>query len=153
MAVLFSFTNRSDCGMPSLMNTAFKFSIFERQISSLMLAWSRMLPLLSGFCSRHCFAVMPNKAMFSTSASFAYLIAACSLVTSAGIKSQAKCTGKANRLGNKLWLMCVTVCKFADFTTFYKLTFPNNAFIYCKGSVFFPQPNILQNKIQYLCNV
>jgi len=35
----FSLTSRSPCGMPWSMNTAFRFSILERQISSLMEAW------------------------------------------------------------------------------------------------------------------
>ena len=38
IAILFSLTRRSDCGIPSLINTAFRFSIFERQMSSLMVA-------------------------------------------------------------------------------------------------------------------
>ena len=44
------------------------------------------LPFLSGFCSRHCLAVIPNIAMLRTSASSAYFIAACSRVTSFGIR-------------------------------------------------------------------
>ena len=37
MAILLSFISRSFCGIFSLMKTAFKFSIFERQISSLIM--------------------------------------------------------------------------------------------------------------------
>ena len=33
IAILFNFINRSDCCMPSLINTAFRFSKFERHIS------------------------------------------------------------------------------------------------------------------------
>ena len=42
--------------------------------------------IMSGLSSRHCLAVMPNIATFSTSASSAYFIAACSRVTSAGMR-------------------------------------------------------------------
>ena len=38
IAILFSFTSRSLCGMPSLMSTAFIFSMLERHISSLIVA-------------------------------------------------------------------------------------------------------------------
>ena len=38
MAMRLSRTSRSDCGRPSLMNTALRFSMFERQMSSLMVA-------------------------------------------------------------------------------------------------------------------
>ena len=38
IAILFSFINRSFCGIFSLMKTAFRFSIFDKQISSLIVA-------------------------------------------------------------------------------------------------------------------
>ena len=46
-------------------------SRLARQTSCEALASSRMLPLLPGFSSRHCFAVLPKSAMFSKSASLA----------------------------------------------------------------------------------
>ena len=44
------------------------------------------IAFLSGLASRHSFAVIPNIAIFSTSASSAYFMAACSRVTSAGMR-------------------------------------------------------------------
>ena len=38
MAIRLSLTRRSPCGRPWLMNTALRFSMFGRQISSLMVA-------------------------------------------------------------------------------------------------------------------
>lgn len=81
------FTILSDCAIPSLMNAAFTFSMLDSQISSLMVAESRISPFFSGVSSRHFLAVIPNIAMFGTSASLVYFMTACPHVTSGGMRS------------------------------------------------------------------
>jgi hypothetical protein len=38
IAILFNFTKRSGCGIPSSIKTAFRFSMFDKQISSFIVA-------------------------------------------------------------------------------------------------------------------
>ena len=43
IAILLSLISRSDCGIPSLMKTALRFSIFDRQMSSLQIHYYLLL--------------------------------------------------------------------------------------------------------------
>lgn|GEM_PF-3528749 len=87
MAIRLGLTILSGCAIPSLIYTAFMFSMSDRHISSLMVAESRILPFFSGVSSRHFLAVIPNIAMFGTSASLVYFMTACPRVTSGGMRS------------------------------------------------------------------
>lgn len=87
MAIRLGLTILSGCAIPSLMNAAFTFSMLDSQISSLMVAESRISPFFSGVSSRHFLAVIPNIAMFGTSASLVYFMTACPRVTSGGMRS------------------------------------------------------------------
>ena len=86
MAIRLGLTILSGCAIPSLMNAAFTFSMLDSQISSLMVAESRISPFFSGVSSRHFLAVIPNIAMFGTSASLVYFMTACPRVTSGGMR-------------------------------------------------------------------
>ena len=72
MAISLSFFNRSDCDHSMRINSAFIDSILANTSNCSIVAYSRTLPSLSGFASRHCFAVCPNSATFNISASLAY---------------------------------------------------------------------------------
>jgi ATP-dependent DNA helicase RecG len=71
IAILFNVSNLFDWVKPSLIKCAFMLSKLDKQISCDILAKSLILPFLSLFLSRHSFAVMPNNAIFKTSASSA----------------------------------------------------------------------------------
>ncbi|MDR1924559.1 MAG: hypothetical protein LBQ66_09295 [Planctomycetaceae bacterium] len=56
-----------------LMKMAFRFSMLERQIGSLIggVVADVSFPIRVCLASRHCLAITPNRAMFNTSASSA----------------------------------------------------------------------------------
>lgn len=61
------------CQVPLVISSLIMLSIFASTINCCRLASSRILPLGSGCACRHSFAVIPNSATFSTSASLAYV--------------------------------------------------------------------------------
>ena len=72
IAILFNCFSRSLWFKTCRIRTALMLSILLKTTSCSIVAVSRMLPFVLELASHHCFAVIPNRATFSISASSAY---------------------------------------------------------------------------------
>gem|GEM_PF-4087590 len=70
IAVVLSIVNLSVCEIHILINSAFMLSILANMMSCSSVASSLMFPGFQGLLSLHSFAVIPNSALLSRSASF-----------------------------------------------------------------------------------